>query len=208
MKHKLLGAAATALLLVAAFDAHAQTRARSSGAASLSSTTTPLTHGPVIPGVCVFSNERVIGTSLVGKAWDARLQQLRAQAAAELSGEQTALRADVQAFQGRRASLTQEQQQQQAGPLQQREDAFNQKAQQRNAELEYTARHQMQRIDASITPIVQAVYQQRHCSLLLNADGVMGANPAMDLSDAVVQQLNTRMSTISFDREAPPAPQQ
>ena len=59
--------------------------------------------------------------------------------------------------------------------------------------------------DATITPIVQAVYQQRHCSLLLNADGVMGGNPAMDISDAVVQQLNARMSTITFDRETPPA---
>lgn len=205
MNSKLYAAAIAAIALASAVQAQAQTHARSGATAiAPAASGAAISHGPPIPGICIFSNERVIASSSVGKAWDARLQQLRAQAAAELSAEQTSLKNDVQAFQTRRGSLTQEQQQQQAGPLQQREDAFNQKAQLRNAELEYTARHQMQRIEAVINPIVQTVYQEHHCSLLLNGDAVMGGNPAMDLSDDVVRQLNTRMSTITFDRETPP----
>ncbi len=142
---------------------------------------------------------------MVGKAFETRYQQLRAQAAAELSGEENALKTDVQAFQAKRASLTQEQQAQAAGPLQQREQVLSQKASERQAELEYTARHQLQRIDQAMEPLVRSLYQERHCSLLLNASSVMGANPAMDMTDAVVAQLNTRMTTITFDRESPPA---
>jgi Skp family chaperone for outer membrane proteins len=208
MNSKHIAAAVAALALASTAQAFAQTHhvaAAPAAAAAPAVNAATLQHGPPIPGVCIFSDERAVATSAVGKAFETRMQQLRAQAAAELSGEQTSLRNDVQAFQGKRASLTQEQQQQQAAPLAQREEAFNQKAQQRQAEMEYTARHQLSRINQTLTPLVQSIYQQRHCSLLLSAEAVMGANPAMDITDAVVAQLNSRMSTITFDRETPPA---
>ena len=47
--------------------------------------------GPIIAGVCTFSNDRAIGTSLVGKAVGARLQQLSQAADAELRAERTRL---------------------------------------------------------------------------------------------------------------------
>lgn len=210
MTAKLLGAAATALLLVSAVGAHAQTRKSSATtksttpAAASAPASTPITHGPPIPGVCIFSQDMAVGTSTVGKAFETRVQQLRAQAAAELSGEENSLKTDVQAFQAKRASMTQEQQQAAASPLQQREQTLQQKAALRQRELEYTARHQLSRIDQAMEPLVRDIYQQRHCSLLLNASAVMGANPAMDITEPVVSQLNTRMTAITFDRETPP----
>jgi len=56
-------------------------------------------------------------------------------------------------------------------------------------------------------PLVRAVFEERHCTVLLNGEAVMAANPAMDLTPAVVTRLNSTMSTITFDRETPP-PQQ
>jgi outer membrane protein len=208
-KIKILGAAATTLLLVSTVQAQAQSKkstAKTTAASAPASATAapPISHGPPIPGVCIFSRDAAVATSTVGKAFETRYQQLRAQAAAEISGDENALKTDVQAFQAKRASMTQEQQQAAAGPLQQREQALQQKASQRQGELEYTARHQLSRIDQAMEPLVRDIYQERHCSLLLNASAVMGANPAMDITETVVSQLNTRMTAITFDRETPP----
>jgi outer membrane protein len=208
-KIKILGAAATTLLLVSTVQAQAQSKkstAKTTATSAPASATAapPITHGPPIPGICIFSRDAAVATSTVGKAFETRYQQLRAQAAAEISGDENALKTDVQAFQAKRASMTQEQQQAAAAPLQQREQALQQKASQRQAELEYTARHQLSRIDQAMEPLVRDIYQQRHCSLLLNASAVMGANPAMDITETVVSQLNTRMTAITFDRETPP----
>jgi outer membrane protein len=144
---------------------------------------------------------------LVGKAAATRLQQLRAQASAELSGEQTSLQEDIKAFQAKRASLTQDQIQAQGAPLEERAQALNQKATQRQRELEYTAQHARARVEQAVEPLVRAVFEERHCSVLLSGDAVMAANPAMDITPAVVTRLNATMSTITFDRETPPAAQ-
>lgn len=216
MTAKPIGATAIALLLAAAATPQAQAQTRRGAAARPAAATAtaakpttpalpPLNHGPPIAGVCIFSNGAAIGSSTVGKAFQARMQQIRAQAAAEISAEENSLRTDAQAFQSKRASLTQDQIQQQGQPLVQREQALRQKANQRQDELEYTARFQIDRINRAMEPLVQNSYQQHRCSLLLGGDAVLAANPAMDLTPEVVQQLNARMSTITFDRMAVPA---
>lgn len=205
-KINILGVAATALILVTSVSAQAQskkTTKTTTTSAPAAAAAPPINHGPPIPGVCVFSRDAAVATSTVGKAFETRYQQLRAQAAAEISGEENSLKADVTAFQGKRASMTQDQQQAAAAPIQQREQALQQKATTRQQELEYTARHQLSRIDQAMEPIVRDIYQQRHCALLLNASGVMGANPAMDITEAVASQLITTMTAIASDREAP-----
>jgi outer membrane protein len=208
MTSKLIGGAA-ALLMLSAVQASAQTATHKAPAAAAAAPgATTINYGPPISGVCVFSNEGALGISAVGKAAATRLQQLRAQASAELSGEQASLQEDIKAFQAKRASLTQDQIQAQGQPLEERAQALNQKATQRQRELEYTAQHARARVEQAMEPLVRAVFEERHCSLLLSGDSVMAANPAMDITSAVVARLNTTMSTITFDRETPPAAQQ
>ncbi|MND06344.1 Outer membrane protein (OmpH-like) [compost metagenome] len=49
--------------------------------------------------------------------------------------------------------------------------------------------------------MIKAAYVQRACSVLLERDAVMLANPAMDITDAVIAGLNARIKTFAFDRE-------
>jgi len=205
---KLIGGAAAALLLLSAVQASAQTTTHKSAAAAPGiAAQSPISYGPPISGLCVFYNDAALAESQVGKAAATRLQQIRAQISAELSGEQTSLQTDIKAFQDKRASLTQDQIQAQGQPLEERAQALNQKATQRQRELEYTAQHVRVRISQAMEPLVRAVFEERHCTVLLNGEAVMAANPAMDLTPAVVTRLNSTMSTITFDRETPP-PQQ
>jgi Skp family chaperone for outer membrane proteins len=158
----------------------------------------PLQLGPGIPGVCVFSEEAAVSRSSAGKTINDRMQQLAAQVQAELGPEQTSLDADIKAFK----ALAQDQQQAQGPALQQRVQTFEGKRQLRQRELETTLRKAIARVDGELEPIIRDVVAVRSCGLLLKADNaVYAANPTMDITASVVEKLNTKLPSVTFDRE-------
>ena len=162
----------------------------------------PLTLGAAIPGVCLFSEEGAVSRSSAGEAINKRMQQLAAQVQAELGPEQTSLDADIKTFKDKAASLPQDQQQQQGSALQQRMQDFDGKRAQRQKELEATLRKAINRVDVELEPIVRTVVSGRSCGLLLKADTtIYAANPQMDITTSVIEQLNTKLPTVTFDRE-------
>ncbi len=162
----------------------------------------PLTLGAAIPGVCLFSEEGAVSRSSAGEAINKRMQQLAAQVQAELGPEQTSLDADIKTFKDKAASLPQDQQQQQGSALQQRMQDFDGKRAQRQKELEATLRKAINRVDVEPEPIVRTVVSGRSCGLLLKADtAIYAANPQMDITTSVIEQLNTKLPTVTFDRE-------
>jgi Skp family chaperone for outer membrane proteins len=205
--------AAVAVVAVASTPALAQTKpaakAKAPAAASAAAAAKPaaasmppLTLGAAIPGVCLFSEEGAVGRSSAGESINKRMQQLAAQVQAELGPEQTSLDADIKAFKEKAASLTQDQQQAQGQALQQRMQDFDVKRNQRQKELEATLRKAIGRVDAELEPIVRTVISGRSCGMLLKADtAIYAANPQMDITSAVIEQLNTKLPTVTFDRE-------
>lgn len=191
-----LSTAAGAAMAAAAAPAAPAAAAPAAGSVA----STPPTGAPV-PGLCVFSLERTIGDSAVGKAFTARMQQLQAQAEAELTPERSTLQTDANALQGQRASLAPEAFQQRADALNQRINAYQQKEQLRSQELDATQQKNLQRIAGEVNPLLVTVYNTRRCSVIFNAEALINVNPQMDISDDVVKALNAKMSTISFDRE-------
>ena len=165
----------------------------------------PLNHGPTIAGLCVYSDERVMATSMVGKAAGVRMQQLRAQVAAELQGEDTAIRTDATALNAKKATLSADQFQAQAGPVQARAEALNAKAGQRQRELEATGQEASGQIHQRLDGILRTIYQQRGCSVLLSGEAVAAVKPEMDITQGAVAQLDAVMPTIAFDRKVLPA---
>ena len=215
--------AIAALVTAAALAAHAQaaTAARPAAAAAARPAAAPAAAAPAAPvaaqaniapppgppigGLCVFSYDRAIGNSTVGKAYVTRMQQLTAQVQAELAPERTAIETEGNTLQTQRASLTGDQLNQRVGALQQRAQAYQTKEQQRGAELEETKNQQLQKIATAINPLLAAVYTQRNCAAVFDQASLLAANPAMDITDAVTTQLNGKMTTITFDRAALPA---
>jgi outer membrane protein len=51
------------------------------------------------------------------------------------------------------------------------------------------------------------VYQERGCGLLLDRESVFIANPAMDVTDTVMERLNAALPTLSFNRLPVPVQQ-
>lgn len=190
-------AASAAAFLAFASAAAAQTAAPAAAA--------PIRHGAAIPGICHYSFDRAIGTADVGKAVAARLQQLGTEAESELTTEDKALTADIQAFERGRAAMTQDAAEQRASQLQIRRNALARKADLRQREVQATRAKAVDRIEQEMSPIVIATYQARGCSILLTG-GVVIANPAMDITDQVVTGLNAKIKTFTFNRERLDAP--
>lgn len=185
-------ALATVLTMTSVAGAHAQAAAAPPPA---------VTHGPVVPGVCIVALEGAMGTSTVGKYVQTRLQQIGTQVQSELSAEQTAIANEAKALDGQRGTLDQAAVDQKTAALQLRANALQRKAQLREREMQATQQKAIGRIGQEMEPIVRASYQQAKCSLLLQRDAVVLAHPAMDITQSVVAGLNVKITQFAFDRE-------
>ena len=164
-----------------------------------------------VPGVCILSREGIVEGSTVGKYVGTRLQQLQTQANAELTGDQTSLQNDAKALEAKKTTLGDAGYQQQGQALQQRQAALQQKAQQRERELQATEQKAFQRVMQEATPMVAEQVKANNCGVVLDAQAVMLANAAMNLTPGVVTALNAKITQFDFDREhldGQPAPQQ
>jgi Skp family chaperone for outer membrane proteins len=183
--------AGAAAALIFASTAFAQTAAPAAA----------VSHGPALAGVCYMSTQEALATSTVGKAVNARMQQLIQQVTAELQPEQTTIQNEAKALQSGAATMDAATRQQRGQAFQTRAEALNNKAAQRQRELEATQQKQLARVLQEMDPIAKQVYQQRRCSILLDRDSVMLGNPSMDLTAAVIAGLNAKIQTLTFNRE-------
>ncbi len=189
----------SALLVAAAGSAMAQAARAAGPAAPNASAGVPT--GPAIPNACVFSQQGAVGTSAVGKYVISRLQQIQAQAQAELQAEETTLQTDIKAYGTQRAALSTDVQQQRERGLNERAQALQQKAQLRSKELEATQQKAVSRVVSEYDPIVITVMKARNCGLVLDGQATLAYNPAMDLTPEVVRQLDVKITQFPFERE-------
>ncbi len=196
---QLIAGAACVGLMAPAGAALAQAAAAPRPAAAAPAATVPA--GPVIPGVCVFYQDQVLGTSAVGKYVAQRWGQLRAQAAAEVSAEQTALETEGKTLEGQKTSISTDVYQQRALSINQRFEALQRKADLRSRELEATRQKAVGRISTEIAPLLTQVYGSRGCGLMVERTGVYFFNPAMDVTSDVTKLLDGKITQFQFDRE-------
>lgn len=170
-----------------------------------SSDSNPPLGGPVISGVCFLSREAIFANAKVGKAASARLKQLADQAQSEIDAQRKPLDADVQAYRAQAASLSADQRQSREQGLSQRMQKVQEDQALRGRELEATRVKAMGQIAQYAQPVITETYRNKSCGVLLDRNAVLGGNMANDLTPLVVQGLDTKITTISFNLEQLPA---
>lgn len=163
--------------------------------------------GPAVAGVCLLSQQAVLANAKAGVAASARLKQLADQAQAEVDGERGPIQADAKALAAQKAGLKPAEFQQREQALGTRLTALQQKADQRSREIEATRVKALGRIATEAQPVIAAVYKARGCGLLIDRGTVLGGNMAGDLTAAVVQGLDAKLASLTFERETLPAGQ-
>lgn len=187
--------------LAAAIALSSATAAFSQAPAAAAPAGPAIVHGPAVPGVCVVSVEGAISSSTVGKYVNTRLQQLVAQVNAELNAEKTAIDNEAKTLDTQRASLAQDVFEQRAAAVQVRAQALQRKAQLRDREIQTTEQKAVNRVGEEMEPLIRQVYQTQKCAMLVNRQAVVLANPAADITPAVVTSLNAKITQFAFDRE-------
>jgi Skp family chaperone for outer membrane proteins len=155
--------------------------------------------GPVVPGVCVFNPERAVGTSTIGQFLVTRLNQLGSSVNAEIQADGTQLQTESTALQAKQATVSKTQFDNEKAAFETKVQAFQRKRELRNIQLQLTKGKALQQIGAALGPAVKQVFQQRGCSVLINAESLYMYVPAADLTDAAVQGLNGKLTTMSVD---------
>lgn len=166
-------------------------------------TSGPANPGPALPGVCVFHNARMLAQSTAGQALQSGMQRLVTEVQGELAPYATAIQTEGQQLQ--QGGQTADPDGARTRALQQRIQEAQQLEQTREQELQYTRAMQLQAVATAADPIVVAVYQERGCGLLLDRESVYVMNPEMDVTDVVIQRLNTALPSLSFNRMPVPA---
>lgn len=161
--------------------------------------------GNPVPGVCLLSREAVFAQSKVGQAASQRLKQLASQAESQLASQRKPLDTDIQSFQQKASSLSEAQRKEQGMALQKRMETFRGQAGELNQRIQLTRGKAMQTIGKDAEPIVASVYKSHRCGLLLDRDSALGGNMTNDLTADVVQGLDRKITTISFNLEPLPS---
>ena len=164
----------------------------------------PPAKGPLVPGVCLLSEETLIGRSKVGQAAAARLRELAGQVQANLNAEKARLEARGKALNDKRATLTPLQIQAQSQALNQRAQALQAEAGEKSAQIDATKSRAFGRIVETAQPFITQAYTAHGCGLLFAREAVLTGNLGNDLTDEVLAALDAKASPIAFDLE--PAP--
>ena len=163
----------------------------------------PQNPGPAIPGVCVYFNQRLLATSTAGQAVQARMEQLATEVQGELAPYATSIQSEITTLQQGGQAADADGSRRTA--LQARITEAQTLEQTRQDELRYTLSEQRRLISAAVEPILVAVYQERGCGILIDRESVFILNPAMDVTDVVIQRLNSQLPTLTFNRLPVPA---
>jgi len=176
----------------------------SAGAGAAQTAETPPLGGPALPGICLLSQQAVLANAKVGAAATARLKQIADQVQAEINAARTPLLSEAQTLEAQKASLKAADFQARQQSLASRAEALQQTVAQRQREIEATRRKALERIANEAQPVIAAAYKARGCGLLFDRNVVLGGNMSVDLTPAVVQGLDAKITTITFERETLP----
>jgi Skp family chaperone for outer membrane proteins len=160
--------------------------------------------GPLVPGVCLLSQEALIARSKVGQAATARLRELAGQVQSNLNAEKARLEARGKALNDKRATLTPLQMQAQSQALNQRAQALQAEAGERTQQIDVTKTKVFNRVLQQAQPYVTQAYAAHGCGLLFARETVLNGNLGNDLTDEVLAALDAKATPITFDLEPPP----
>jgi Skp family chaperone for outer membrane proteins len=167
----------------------------------------PAANGPLVPNVCLLSPQVAFANAKVGVAATARLRELAQQVQARLDATRAPLEAEAKALEAQRGKISAAEFSQRQQALTPRVQALQADTQNGNRQIDATRQAALSRIAREAQPIITAAYAAHHCGLLLDRASVLGGNMGNDLTPDVVQGLDARITTITFDLEPLPAAQ-
>jgi Skp family chaperone for outer membrane proteins len=205
MRSHSLYAALAALTLAAAPAADAQTAPAPAAPAAAAAAPTANPNGPLITGVCLLSQDTLIGRSRVGQAATARLRELAGQVQSNLNAEAAQLDARAKTLEAKRATLTPLQLEAQGQALNKRAQALQAERQERAQQIDATKNKAFGQVVEEARPFIAQAYAAHGCGLLLAREAALAGNFGNDLTPEVVAALDAKGTPVAVELVQPQA---
>ncbi len=163
----------------------------------------PSLSGPLVPGVCLLSQQVLIADSKVGQAANARLRSLAQQAQTSLDAEKANIEKKERALNAQRGTLAPAQLQAQAQALNRNIQALQAEAAERSRQIDATRAKALGGILQQAQPYIAQAYATHACGLLVSREAVLGGNLTNDLTPEVLAALDAKAVPVPFDLEPP-----
>jgi outer membrane protein len=163
------------------------------------------------PKILVINRGQLLQFSKVGQDIGRQVQALANQAKADMAAQSRALQAEGAALQQQIAILAPDAKQKKVDAFQAKEQALQAQAQRKEAQIQGGVDAAQRTVAAALEPILSNLMQQRGANMILDKSAVVFANSsAFDVTQAAIDQLNQKMSsikvTLGAPAAAPPAP--
>jgi outer membrane protein len=157
------------------------------------------------PKVLVINRQAILQSSKVGQDIARQVQAYAAQAKADMDAQGKALQTEGQALQQQIAILAPDVKQKKIDAFQAKEAGLQAAAQKREAEIQGGLMSAQTAVENVLGPILQGIMAQRGANLILDKNAVVFANTSVfDITQAAIDQLNQKMSSVKVTLQMPP----
>lgn len=176
------------------------TMALSAGIAGAAAAQTPPkpapTAGTPAPVILVIDRNAILRASKVGQNIVQQVQGYTQAAEKEFKNTAQQLRGQEQQLQQQVAILAPDVKAKKIRAFQAQQQAFQQKVQTRQAQIQGGVIQARQQVEAALGPILQSLMQERHANLLLDRNAIVLGTVNIDITAAAVQRLDQKMPTV------------
>ena len=159
------------------------------------------------PKILVINRSQILQMSKVGQDIGRQVQALANQAKADMAAQSRALQAEGAALQQQVAILAPDAKQKKIEAFQAKEQALQGQAQRKEAQIQGGLDAAQRQVAGVLEPILAGLMQQRGANLILDKTAVVFANnSAFDITQAAIDQLNAKMSSVKVTLATPGAP--
>jgi Skp family chaperone for outer membrane proteins len=152
------------------------------------------------PRIVILNLAAVMGASQVGQSVGQQIQTMAEQAKNDLSGEAKQLQGEAAGI----AKLPESERAARAAAFAPRQDAFRQRAQQREAQVRAAFAKAQTEISKTLEPILRQVTTAHSANLVLDRRATAGlADASLDVTAEVVAQLNAKMPSYTVTLPTP-----
>jgi Skp family chaperone for outer membrane proteins len=152
------------------------------------------------PRIVVLNLAAVMGASQVGQSVGQQIQVMAEQAKSELSGEAKQLQSEAATI----SKLPESERAARAAAFAPRQDAFRQRAQQREAQVRAAFAKAQTEISKALEPILRQVTTAHSANLVLDRRATAGlADTSLDITAEVVAQLNAKLPSYKVTLPTP-----
>ena len=156
------------------------------------------------PVILVIDRNAILRASKVGQNIVQQVNGYTQAAEKEFRGTAESLRGQEQQLQQQIAILAPDVKAKKIKAFQAQQQAFQQKVQTRQAQIQGGVIQARQQVEAALGPILQSIMQERHANLLLDRNAIVLGTVNIDITSAAVQRLDQKMPTVKVQLVNPP----